>query len=85
MRRVQKMIAFILWSIPFLAVALAFYFLATKWPLTIRLAIAITIWLLPTAILTAWVVRTGDKAAPDAITVNPQSLEHSSDNKNESK
>ena len=66
------MIAFLLWSIPFLVVAAVVFFFTARWALPFRLAIAIAIWLIPTAILTVWVVRTGDKPAPDAITIVPK-------------
>ena len=66
------MTAFLLWSIPFLVVAAVVFFFTAKWALPLRLAIAFAIWLIPTAILTVWVVRTGDKAPPDAITVVPK-------------
>lgn len=66
------MTAFLLWSIPFFIVAAVVFFFTAKWAPSLRVGIAMVIWLLPTAILTVWVVRTGDKAAPDAITVVPK-------------
>jgi hypothetical protein len=66
------MIAFLLWSIPFFLLATVVFFLAAKWSLSIRLAIALTIWLLPTAILTLWVLHLGDKPLPGAVTVVPE-------------
>ena len=66
------MTAFLLWSIPFLVIAAVVFFFTSKWPFPVRLAIGLVIWLLPTAILTVWVARTGDKAPPDAITIVPK-------------
>jgi hypothetical protein len=65
------MIAFLLWSIPFFVVAAVVFFFTAKWTLALRIGIALAIWLIPTAMLTVWVIHTGDKAPPDAITVVP--------------
>jgi lipopolysaccharide export LptBFGC system permease protein LptF len=67
--RVQKMTAFFLWSISFLVIAAVVFLITAKLALSLRVAVALVIWLLPTAILTAWVIRTGDKSPRDAITV----------------
>lgn len=69
------MIAFLLWSIPFFVLAVVVFFLAAKWSLSLRLAVAFVIWLLPTTILTFWVLHVGDKPLPGAITVVPKNPE----------
>lgn len=74
MRRVPKVIAFLLWSIPFFVLALVVFFLTARMALTLRLVIALTIWLLPTAVLTLWVLHIGDKPLPGAITIDPKAL-----------
>lgn len=66
------MIAFLLWSIPFFVLAAIVLLLTAKWSLSIRLAVALTIWLLPTAVLTWWVLHVGDKPLPGAVTVVPK-------------
>lgn len=79
------MIAFILWSIPFFVLAAVAFFFTTKWSLSIRLAIALTIWLLPTAILTLWVLHVGDKPLPGAVTVVPNPSTPAKDDSNSDK
>lgn len=56
----------------FLALGVAAFFLAVKLALPWRIAIALAVFIVPSILLTIWVVRTGDKPAPDAITIVPK-------------
>lgn len=55
----------------FLILGVVVFFLTTKFGLPVRVAIALTVFLIPSIVLTVWVVRVGDKPPPDAITIVP--------------
>jgi len=46
------------------------YFVAARLKVGTRIAIALMVFFVPCAVLTALVMAAGDKASPDAITVN---------------
>jgi hypothetical protein len=52
--------------------AVVVYLLAARSRRTIRIAIALAVFVVPSAALTAWVFAVGDKAPPDAVTVRSQ-------------
>lgn len=54
------------------------FFLLAKFGLPIKLMIALAVFLIPSIVFTVWVIRTGDKPPPDAITVFPKHSEGSS-------
>ena len=56
----------------FLLLGIVVFFLAAKLRMLIRIAIALAVCLIPSAILTVWVLRVGDKPAADAITIVPK-------------
>lgn len=56
----------------FLVLSVVAFFLAVKLALPWRIAIALAVFIIPSILLTVWVVRTGDKPAPDAITIVPK-------------
>jgi hypothetical protein len=56
-----------------LAVGVVAYFLGLKLALPWRITIALAFFVIPSIALTVWFVRTGDKPAPDAITITPKS------------
>jgi hypothetical protein len=65
-----------LWAASLLLLGLAvgaFYFLA-GYPLWLRLVVALCLWPIPPAIVTAWVITVGDQAPPDARTIAPSEL-----------
>ena len=66
------MMAMLLWSIPFLIVAVIVFFLISKLDMRLRVGIALAIWLIPTIVLTMWVSMLGDKPPADARTVYPE-------------
>ncbi len=47
------------------------FLLTAKLGLSIRIAIALAVSLIPAIILTAWIVHIGDKPPSDAITIVP--------------
>jgi len=61
----------------FLALGVVIFFLMAKFGLPIRFAVALAVFLVPSIILTMWVIRTGDKPPPDAVTVVPKYSESS--------
>lgn len=61
----------------FFAVGAVIFFLMEKFSLPIRIAVSLGVFLIPAIVLTAWVVRTGDKPPPDAVTVVPKHSEPS--------
>ena len=56
----------------FLIIGVAVFFAMAKFGLPVRLVVALSVFLIPSIALTVWVVRTGDKPPPDAITVVPK-------------
>ena len=56
----------------FFALGVIVFFLMAKFGLPIRLAIALAVFLIPSIILTAWIIRAGDKPPPDAVTIIPK-------------
>lgn len=56
----------------FVVLGVVAFFLAVKLALPWRIAIALAVFIVPSILLTVWVVRTGDKPAPDAITIVPK-------------
>ena len=56
----------------FLVLGVAAFFLAVKLALPWRIVIALAVFVVPSILLTVWVIRTGDKPTPDAITVVPK-------------
>lgn len=63
----------------FLTLGIIAYFLMAKFGLPIRIVLALAIFLIPSIALTVWIVRIGDKAPPDAITIIPEQNAHKSD------
>lgn len=51
--------------------AIATFLLTAKLGLSVRIAIALAVALIPAAALTAWVMRVGDKAPNDSNTIAP--------------
>jgi hypothetical protein len=47
------------------------FLLAAKLGLSMRVGIALAVFLIPAVILTAWTLRVGDKPLGDAITIVP--------------
>jgi hypothetical protein len=58
--------------IAFLVLGVVVFLLTAKFGLPIRIVIALAVCLIPSIVLTAWVVQVGDKPPPDAITVVPK-------------
>ena len=56
----------------FLVVGVVIFFLMGKFGFPMRIATALSVFLIPSFILTVWVARTGDKPPPDAITITPK-------------
>jgi hypothetical protein len=63
--------------IVFFALGVVVFFLMAKFGLPIRLAVALAVFLIPSVVLTVWVVRAGDKPPPDAVTIVPKHSESS--------
>lgn len=61
----------------FFALGVGVFFLTLKLGLSMRFAVAFAAFIIPSIIVTLWVIRTGDKPAPDAITVFPKQDEDS--------
>lgn len=61
--------------IVFFAIGIAAFFLMAKFGMPIRLVAALALFLIPSIDLTLWVVRIGDNAAPDAVTIVPKHSE----------
>jgi biotin transporter BioY len=61
----------------FFALGVVVFFLMAKFSLPIRSMIALAVFLIPSIVLTVWVVRTGDKPQPGAVTVLPEHLKNS--------
>lgn len=57
--------------IVFFVVGLVTLAVAAKLNLPLRLAVAVAVFVVPSILVTLWVLKTGDKAPPDAITVLP--------------
>ena len=56
----------------FFLLGLVAFFLMAKFGLPIRIAVALAVILIPSFVLTVWVVQIGDKPPPDAITIVPE-------------
>lgn len=56
----------------FFALGIVAFFLMAKFGLPIRMAVGLAVFLIPSIVLTVWVVRIGDKPPPDAITIVPE-------------
>lgn len=67
----------------FMIIGVAVFFATGKFSLPVRIMVAFFVFLLPSIALTLWVVRTGDKPSPGAITVVPQSDQNSGKNDSE--
>jgi len=61
----------------FFVLGAVMFFLMAKFGFAIRFAVALAVFLVPSIAPTVWVVRTGDKPPPDAITVIPKHSESS--------
>lgn len=48
------------------------FFLSAKFAFAIRIVIALATFLVPSIVLTGWVVKVGDRPMPDAVTVDPK-------------
>jgi len=68
MRGVQVIFGYV----SFLVLGVVAFFLAAKLALPWRVVIALAVFLIPSMALTVWVIRTGDKPAPDAIAIVPK-------------
>lgn len=58
----------------FALLGLIAYFLAWKLRPTVRIALAVSVFLLPSVLFTLWAIHVGDKAPPGARTVDPSEL-----------
>jgi hypothetical protein len=58
--------------IGFFVLGVIVFFLMAKFGLPMRVAIALAVFVIPSVVLTVWVVRVGDKPPPDAITIVPK-------------
>lgn len=58
--------------IAFLVLGVIAFFLMAKFGLPIRIAVALAVFIVPSIVLTMWIVRVGDKPPPDAITIVPK-------------
>lgn len=58
--------------ITFLVLGVVTFLLMAKFGLLIRITVALAVFLIPSIVLTVWIVRTGDKPPPDAITIVPE-------------
>jgi predicted RND superfamily exporter protein len=59
----------------FFALGVLIFFLMAKLGLPMRIGVSLAVFLIPSIILTIWVVRVGDKPPSDAITVVPRPSE----------
>ena len=58
----------------FFIIGIAVFLLMKKYSLSIRLAIAIGVFLILCLIATLWIVKVGDKPLPGAVTVYPEKV-----------
>lgn len=58
--------------ITFLLFGIVVFFLTAKLGLPLRITLALTILLIPSIILTVWIVRVGDNSPPGAVVVVPR-------------
>jgi hypothetical protein len=58
----------------FLVLAVIAFFLMGKFTLAVRLIVSGAVFLIPSILLTAFVVSVGDPAPPGSITVDPETL-----------
>lgn len=65
----------ILAYVAFFASGIIVFFLMRKFALSLRIAIALAVFLIPSAVLTLWIVRVGDKPPPDAVTIVPKPVQ----------
>lgn len=56
----------------FFLLGVAIFFLMAKVSLFVRIGVALATFVIPSTALTIWIVRTGDKPPPDAVTVVPK-------------
>jgi hypothetical protein len=61
-------------------VGVVIFFVASKLSLPMRLGLSIGIFVLLAVIVTVIIIRVGDRASPDAVTIDPKRLqEHGED------
>ena len=65
----------------FFIVAVVAFLLMAQFSLPMRIAAAFIIFMIPSIALTVWVVRVGDKAPPDAVTIVPEPTVNSKNSK----
>ena len=52
------------------------FFVMSRLGIYMRVSIALAIFVIPSLVATLWIIKIGDKAPPDAITIYPDAKEH---------
>lgn len=64
----------ILLYILFLIAGVVTFFITAKLSIIFRLGIAVVVFVVPSIVMTYWILKVGDKAPPDAITIYPNHM-----------